>query len=74
MDKDLYYSYINDNGKRVNGAAALNHHIFTTKGGVQNYNDDIGIKYITKFVKEYSDTIHEELAKEAKKDRFKVVS
>lgn len=74
MDKDLYHPYVNDDGKRVNGAAALNHYIYTTKGGVQPYNDEIGIEYITNFVKEHSDSIHEAMAKKARKDRIKVVS
>lgn len=33
------YSYINDNGKKVSGAAAFLHEVFTVQGGVQNYHD-----------------------------------
>ena len=60
--------------KMVHGAAALNHYIHTVKGGVQNYNDEIGTEYITEFVKEHSDIINEGLAQKAKRNKFKVVS
>lgn len=74
MDKDLYHPYINKDGKLVSGTAALNHYIHTVKGGVQNYNDEIGAEYISDFIKERSDIINARLAKKAKRDRFRVVS
>lgn len=40
VDKDLYHPYINENGK---------HYIYTTKGGLQNYHDEIGAEYIHNF-------------------------
>lgn len=74
MNKNLYHPYVNDNGKLISGAAAFNHHVFTEMGGVQKYNDEIGMEYITAFVNENSDIINEGLAKKAQKKRFKVVS
>lgn len=74
MDKDIYHPYINKNGKHVNGAASLNHYIHTVKGGVQEYNDEVGAAYISEFVKAHSNAINANLVKKAKRDRFKVVS
>ena len=31
------YSYVNANGKRVYGAAANNHDIYTIHGGIENF-------------------------------------
>ena len=73
MNKNLYHPYINDKGKRINGSASLNHYIHTVKGGIQNYNDEIGAAYISEFVKSHSDIINAGLAQKAKKDNFKVV-
>lgn len=74
MDKALYHPYTNDENVRVNGAAALCHYIFTVKGGIQEYNDEIGEAYISEFVKAHSDIINDGLAQKAKRDRFKIVS
>lgn len=74
MNKDLYHPYVNDNGKTVNGAAALNHYMYTVKCGVQKYNDEIGMEYIHEWIKQNSDVIHESMAKKARKERFKIVS
>lgn len=73
MDKNLYHSYTNKNGKLVNGSASLNHYIHTVKGSVQEYNNEIGAAYIAEFVKKYSDAINAGLAKKAQKDNFKVI-
>lgn len=73
IDKNLYRPYINKDGKLVSGAASLNHYIHTVKGSVQNYNDEIGAEYVSKFVEVYSDVINTGIAKKAKRDRFKVV-
>lgn len=74
MDKDLYYPYMNENGKMVYGAAALNHHIFTEKGGLINYHDEIGEAYVKAFIKKVSADVNADLAKKAKRKRFRVVS
>lgn len=74
MDKDLYHPYINDDGRLVSGSAALNHYIYTVKGGLPNYQDEIGEEYIHEWVKQNSDIIREGLAKKAKRERFKIVS
>lgn len=73
MAKKLDFSYINSKGKKVSGAAAFNHHVYTEKGGIQNYNDEVGAAYITEFVRQHSDIINEGITKKAKKSRFKVV-
>ena len=73
-NKDLYRPYLNKNGKMVHGAAALNHYIYTVKGSIQNYHDEIGTAYISEFVKEHSDVINAGLVKTAKKSKFKSVS
>lgn len=36
---NLYRHYVNEHGKWVYGAAAFNHHVYTVKGGIQEYND-----------------------------------
>lgn len=73
MSKKTDFSYINQNGKRVSGSAAFNHYVYTEKGGVQNYNDEVGMEYLQEFVRQNSDIINEGLAKKARKSRFKAV-
>lgn len=73
MSKKTDFSYVNQNGKRVSGSAAFNHYVYTEKGGVQNYNDEVGMEYLKEFVRQNSDIINEGLAKKAKKSRFKAV-
>lgn len=73
MSKKTDFSYVNQNGKRVSGSAAFNHYVYTEKGGVQNYNDEVGMEYLKEFVRQNSDIINEGLAKKARKSRFKAV-
>lgn len=73
MSKKTDFSYVNQNGKRVSGSAAFNHYVYTEKGGVQNYNDEVGMEYLKEFVHQNSDIINEGLAKKARKSRFKAV-
>ncbi len=73
MSKKTDFSYVNQNGKRVSGSAAFNHYVYTEKGGVQNYNDEVGMEYLQEFVRQNSDIINEGLAKKARKSRFKAV-
>lgn len=73
MSKKTDFSYTNKNGKRVSGSAAFNHYVYTEKGGIQNYNDEVGTEYLKEFVRQNSDIINEELAKKARKSRFKAV-
>lgn len=65
------FSYINKNGKRVTGAAAFNHHVFTEKGGIENYNASVGEEYIKEFVKAKTPTISATLERNARKERLK---
>jgi hypothetical protein len=74
MGKEPDFSYINKTGKLVSGVAAFVHHVYTEKGGVQNYNDAVGAAYITKFVKAHSDDINAELAVQARRGRLKKIS
>lgn len=71
--KNPDFSYTNENGKKVSGSAAFNHHVYTEKGGIQNYNDSVGEEYVKAFIRENSDIINEGLEKKAKRSRFKVV-
>lgn len=74
MRREPDFSYINENGKLVSGAAAFLHHVYTEMGGVQNYNDAVGAAYITEFVKAHSDDINANLAVHARRNRLKRVS
>lgn len=67
------FSYTNKKGKKVSGAAAFNHHVYTEMGGIQNYNDSVGIEYIKAFIKAHSDSINGNIEKNAKRKKFKVV-
>lgn len=73
MSKKTDFSYVNRNGKRVSGSAAFNHYVYTEKGGIQNYNDEVGMEYLKEFVRQNSDIINGVLAKQARKSRFKAV-
>lgn len=73
MSKNPDFSYINQNGRRVSGAAAFNHHVYTEMGGIQNYNDEVGTEYVMEFIRQNSDIINDGLTKKAKKNRLKVV-
>lgn len=70
---DPNFSYVNANGKTVSGTAATLHEIYTNKGGVGNYNDSVGQKYIEAFVKANSININSEIEAQSKRDNFKVV-
>ncbi len=73
MSNKSDFSYVNKNGKCVSGSAAFNHYVYTEKGGIQNYNDEVGMEYLKEFVHQNSDIINEGLAKKARKSRFKAV-
>lgn len=73
MSKKIDFSYFNEHGQRVSGAAAFNHYVYTEKGGVQEYNDEVGAEYISQFIHENSDVINESLEKKARRSRLKVV-
>lgn len=73
MSKKTDFSYVNQNGKLVSGSAAFNHYVYTEKGGIQNYNDEVGYEYLKEFILQKSDSINEGLARKARKSRFKAV-
>lgn len=70
---DPNFSYTNDAGKTVSGAAATLHEIYTVKGGLGNYNDSVGKEYIDAFIKANSIDINANIEAQAKRDNFKVV-
>ena len=74
MSKEPDFSYVNENGKLVSGAAAFANHVYTEMGGIQNYNDAVGNAYIQAFVKAHSDSINAEIEAQAKRHRIKFVS
>ena len=74
VKKNPDFSYINEKGHKVTGAAATLHEIYTVQGGLKNYNDNIGIEYITEFVHEQSDIIQAGLEKKHRRNQFKVVN
>lgn len=67
------FSYTNKKGKRVSGSAAFNHHVYTEMGGIQKYNDSVGAEYIKAFIDAHSDSINDNIEKNAKRKKFKVV-
>jgi hypothetical protein len=73
MPKNPDFSYLNSNGKRVSGSAAFNHYVYTEKGSIQKYNDEIGTEYVMEFIRQNSDIINDGLAKKARKNRLKIV-
>ena len=70
---DPNFSYTNDVGKTVSGAAATLHEIYTVKGGLGNYNDSVGKEYIDAFIKANSIDINANIEAQSKRDNFKVV-
>lgn len=70
---NIDFSYTNKKGKRVSGSAAFNHHVYTEMGGIQNYNDSVGAEYIKAFINANSDSINDNIVKNAKRKKFKVV-
>lgn len=48
--KELYHPYVNDNGRKIGGTAALNHYI-SKIGGPQEYNDEVLLSGIATLIK-----------------------
>ncbi len=71
--QDPDFSYINDEGKRVTGAAATSHEIYTVHGGVSEYNDYIGEKYIKAFVRENSEALQRDIEVESRRKKLRVI-
>ncbi|WP_419867536.1 hypothetical protein [Clostridium perfringens] len=70
---DIDFSYINENGKKVSGSAALIHHVYTEAGGIKNYNDEVGEEYIKDFIKTRSKYINKSIEKKFRKRIFKAI-
>lgn len=73
MGNKLNFDYINKNNKKVSGAAAFNHYVFTEKGSIQAYNDEVGTEYVLEFIKQNSDICNESLNKKVHRNRLKVI-
>lgn len=73
MAKSPDFSYLNADGKRVHGAAAFLHYVYTECNGIVGYNDEVGKAYIESFMKEISASVNEGLTKTIRKKRFKKV-
>ncbi len=71
--KNLGFSYVNEKEKRVTGAAAFMHLVYTVMGGEMNYNDMVGGKYVERFINSISEAANEDVAQTAKKKLFKRV-
>lgn len=72
MSKDPDFSYINNNGKLVAGAAATLHEIYTNHNGVKDYNDDVGESYIKTLVESLSTNANEDIQAKSKRKNIKV--
>lgn len=70
--KDLYGPYINENGRKVSGSAALLHQIKGC-GGIEGYNKKIITSAVATLVENCMLSINENLLKSIKKDLFKKV-
>lgn len=70
-NKDPDFSYINDNNKKVSGAAAFLHEVFTNHEGIADYNDDVGEEYIKEFVKQISSNANANLEATSKRKQIK---
>ena len=60
------FSYYNQNGYKVTGAAAFNHFVYTVCGGVQEYNDFIGKVYIEEFIRSHRNNINNSIKQSVK--------
>lgn len=67
------FSFVNENGKLIAGAAAFNHHVYTEMGGIQQYNDAVGRMYIEAFIQAQSDYINAEITAQARRNRLELV-
>ena len=54
---------MNKNGKKIN-SDRFNNYVYTQKGGIQNYNDEVGIEYIKAYIAQHPDFINAELGDE----------
>ena len=66
------FSYVNDDGKIVSGAAATLHEIYTNHDGVRDYNDDVGKSYIQEFVKVISEGANADIQAKSKRKNIKI--
>lgn len=71
--KNFSYSYINQDGKLVSGAAATLHEIYTVNGGLKEYHDAIGKAYIEEFVNAHSEIINAGIEATSKRKRFRKI-
>ena len=46
----MNYSYVNENGKTIRGAAAMNHLVYSIFGGYDNFGEAIGRVAVKKHI------------------------
>lgn len=73
MSNKTNFSYNNSKGQKVSGSAAFLHHVYTEKGGIKQYNEEVGLEYLKEFVREHSDSIYSRIVSNSKRKKFKVV-
>nr|DAG25593.1 MAG TPA: hypothetical protein [Caudoviricetes sp.] len=72
MPKDPDFSYINEKGKKVSGAAATLHEIYTNHDGVGDYNNDVGESFLKEFIKLISKTANLDIQAKSKRKNIKI--
>ena len=72
--QDPNFSYFNEDGKLVTGAAATVLEFYTVHGGVAEYNDYIGETYIKEFVREHSEILQRGIEVESRRKKLRVIS
>lgn len=70
--KDVDYSYVNDKGQLVSGAAALLHEVYTKHEGIGDYNNDVGKSFINKLVEYISDAANQDMQAKSKRKNIKI--
>lgn len=72
MSKNPDFSYFNEKGKKVSGAAATVHEIYTNHDGVGDYNDDVGESYLKELVKSISGNANLNIQAKSKRKNIKI--
>ena len=70
--KDVDFSYVNDEGKLVSGAAALLHEVYSKHDGIRDYNNDVGQSFIGKLLDYISDAANADIEAKSKRKNIKI--
>ena len=68
----IYHSFINEDGKKVSGTASYLHYI-SNQGGVEKHEKNIAMKAFEMFYDSVSETLRDSIAKEVKKNLFRLI-